>query len=114
MTTMTNKEAAKILRDVCRLTLPTVNGYPFPMIQDALIMGAEALYPTPVRNCAGCAHRKAQRTENGTIFGCSRWECEFSPLSVVIDQEKDDINSLIAEDRMLDRDDDTLKRGGEV
>ena len=107
---MTNKEAAKILRDVCRLALPTVNGIPFSTIQDALILGAEALDPTPDRNCAKCAHRIALRSEHGTVYGCSVWKCEFSTNSGI----KDDIDALIEEERMLDKDDDTLKKGGEV
>ena len=107
---MTNKEAAKILRDVCRQALPTVNGIPFTEIKEALVLGAEALDPTPERNCAECAHRTTTRTENGTIQACSMWKCNFAPLS----RYKDDIDALIEEERMLDKDDDTLKKGGEV
>ena len=74
---MTNKEAAKILRNLCRLELPTVNGVLFMEIKEALVLGAEALDPTPERNCAECAHRIAKRTEDGTVYGCDVWECNF-------------------------------------
>lgn len=77
---MDNKQAADILRTIAQQNLPTVNGLPFPEIREALVLGAEALDPTPVRNCEGCEHRTTTRTNRGTVRACSVWECDYKPF----------------------------------
>ena len=80
---MTNKQAADILREISKQNLPTVNGLPFTEIKKALILGADKLDPVvESRPCEECAHRKAQRTENGTIYACDSWECDFKARTV--------------------------------
>ena len=103
---MTEKEAAKILRTISEKNLPTVDGIPFTEIKKALLMGAAVLAPVeePLRNCEECVHRKPKRTESGTIWGCERWECNFTPFPHL----KDDIDALIEEERQLDKDDGHL------
>lgn len=106
---MTNKEAATILRDLCRLALPTVNGIPFPEIKTAIILGAEALDPTPERNCDECAHHIAKRTEDGTVYGCNVWECDFKKAKT---EEDEAVEEARREAMRLDDNEDTYKYRG--
>lgn len=77
---MTDKQAAEILRIIAQQNLPTVNGIPFTEIKRALYTAANKLDPVvESRPCEECAHRRAKRTENGTIYGCGSWACSFEP-----------------------------------
>jgi len=66
---MTRKEAAKILRDISTLALPTVNGIPFPQIKEALELGADALDPRRTTASVG-AFTSSDRNSDEELRRC--------------------------------------------